>query len=58
MAAMESDHLEPLEGKVEVDEFVIGGAEKTIIGRQKGEKRLVVLGIKRKGRGIAQFYAK
>ena len=59
MEAMKSDQIiDPLEGKVEVDEFVIGGAEKTIIGRQKGEKRLVVLGIERKGKGIARCYAK
>jgi len=34
MAAMESSKNHPMEGEVEVDEFVIGGKEEGVIGRK------------------------
>ena len=55
---MKSSGKYPLEGKVEVDELLIGGPEKDK-GRNKGEKKLVVIAVEKVnddkiGRGYAQ----
>lgn len=60
---MKSSGKNPLEGDVEVDEFVVGGFEKDKPGRSHGKKRMVVLGIQRvknkKGKEtIGRAYAK
>lgn len=39
--AMESSCAHPLEGKVEVDEFAVGGYDAEATGRAKGDKKLV-----------------
>lgn len=41
--SMKSSGNYPLDGKVEVDELLIGGPEKDKRGRNKGEKKLVVI---------------
>lgn len=61
--AMKSSGKYPLEEKVEVDEFVVGGLEKEKRGRSHGKKRLIVLGIEKvktkKGKeSIGRAYAK
>lgn len=57
MKAMESSHQYLLEGKVEVDEFTVGGPEENSPGRSKGDKKEVVIAIELKGKGIARCYA-
>ena len=41
--AMMSSGKHPLNSKVEVDETLIGGPEKRKRGRNKGEKKLIIL---------------
>jgi hypothetical protein len=43
--SMKSSGKYPLEGKVEVDELLIGGPEKNKRGRSKGEKKLVAIAV-------------
>ncbi len=57
-ASMKSSGNYPLEGKVEVDELLIGGPEKDKRGRSKGEKKLVVIAVEKvKGDKIGRAYA-
>ena len=58
MRGMQSNHLHKLEGQVEVDETVIGGSEEGVVGRKNDKKRIVVLAIERKGKGISRFYGR
>ena len=58
MQGMKSSDRFLLEGDVEVDEFVIGGQEEGVRGRKNGKKKLVVVAIERKGKGISRAYAK
>ena len=56
--AMASLGRYPLEGQVEVDEFMIGQREAGKKGRSKGSKRLVIMSIERRGeKGIGRGYA-
>lgn len=55
--AMKSSELYPLTGRVEVDEFVVGGPEEKSPGRSKGKKTEVVMAIERRGKGIGRCYA-
>lgn len=57
MEAMKSSHEHLLEGKVEVDEFFIGGPEEGKQGRGNEKKRQVVLAIQVDGFGIHRSYA-
>lgn len=45
-------------GQVEVDETYVGGKEQLNVGRSKGSKKLVVIGIERYGKGIYKAYAR
>jgi transposase-like protein/ribosomal protein L37AE/L43A len=58
MAAMQSSGFVKLQGKVDVDEFVVGGYEKGKKGRSKGKRKQVVMGIEMKNKGIVRCYAK
>ena len=58
MKAMASSGDHPLQGIVEVDETVVGGEEKNTRGRQNKAKKLLVIGIERKGKGISRMYGK
>ena len=46
MAAMASTGQVKLKGTVDVDEFFVGGYEEDKVGRSKGKKRQVIMGIK------------
>jgi transposase-like protein len=58
MKAMESSGKYPLEGNVDVDEFFVGGQETGKKGRGKENKKLVVLAIEKRGKGISRMYGK
>lgn len=58
MKATESSGNFLLEGTVEVDEMIVGGQEQGIKGRKKGKKKLVVVAIEKKKKGVSRFYAK
>lgn len=58
MKAMASSLQHPLIGKVEVDEMVVGQQEEGTKGRQNEDKKLVVVAIERKGKGIGRIYAR
>jgi hypothetical protein len=56
--SMKSSGNYPLDGKVEVDELLIGGPEKGKRGRNKGEKKLVVIAVEKvKNSKIGRAYA-
>lgn len=55
--AMISSGKHPLKSKVEVDEILIGGPEKGKRGRNKGEKKLIVIAIEKvQGKKIGRAY--
>jgi transposase-like protein len=56
--AMASSQKYPLIGSVEVDEMVIGQQEEGVRGRQNNKKKLVVVAIEKKAKGISRMYAK
>jgi transposase-like protein len=58
MKAMESSGNFLLEGVVEVDETFVGGSDENSKGRKKGKKKLVVVAIEKKKKGVSRFYAK
>jgi hypothetical protein len=58
MAAMASSKNHPMDGNVEVDEFVVGGKEEGVTGRQSGRKRKVAIAIEKKGKGVSRLYAR
>jgi hypothetical protein len=58
MHAMKSSGNYKIEGKVEVDETVVGGQEEGVVGRKNKKKKLVVFAIERKGKGISRLYGK
>lgn len=58
MKAMKSSGKFPLEGVVEVDETFVGGSDENSKGRKKGKKKLVVVGIEKKKKGVSRFYAR
>ena len=58
MASMSSLLLYKMDGEVEVDETHVGGKAKVNRGRAKGDKKLVVIGIQRSGKGISRAYAR
>jgi hypothetical protein len=60
MAAMHTANQRQakLQGKVDVDEFFVGGPNKGKRGRSKGNKRVVVMGVELKKGGIQRCFAK
>jgi hypothetical protein len=56
--AMKSSGKHPLRGKVEVDETVVGGSEEGVTGRKNGKKKIVVLAIEKRGKGVGRVYGK
>ena len=58
MAAMASHCNYKMSGEVEVDETFVGGRDSSSIGRSRGKKKLVVVGIERSGKGIYKVYAR
>ncbi|WP_430908267.1 IS1595 family transposase [Maribacter sp. 2-571] len=55
--AMKSSGNYPITGTAEVDETVFGGQEEGIRGRKNGTKKLVVVGIEKKKKGVYRLYA-
>lgn len=58
MNAMKSSGKNPMNGNVEIDEFVLGGQEEGVIGRKNKSKKLVVLAIEKSEKGVKRIYAK
>lgn len=58
MKAMESSGDFPITGTAEVDETVFGGQEEGVRGRQNKNKKLVVVAIEKKKKGISRLYAR
>jgi len=58
MKAMESSMDHPLTLDVEVDETVFGGQEEGVRGRKNGKKKLVVVAIEKKKKGVSRVYAR
>lgn len=58
MKAMKSSQDYPMEGNVEVDETVFGGQETGVVGRKNDTKKLVVIGIEKKKKGVSRLYAR
>lgn len=58
MKAMKSSKNHPMTGRVEVDEAVFGGQEEGVRGRKNKNKKLVVVGIEKKNKGVSRLYAK
>lgn len=58
MKAMKSSDRFPLKGMVEVDESFVGGQDEDAKGRRKGNKKMMVVGIEKKGKGVSRFYAR
>jgi len=57
--AMKSSEKFPLEGNVDVDEFLVGGPEEGKRGRSKGKKKLVIVALERlNDGGFGRAYAK
>lgn len=56
--AMKSSKDHPMNGVVEVDETVVGQRQEGARGREKSKKKLVILGIEKKGKGISRMYAR
>lgn len=56
--SMKSSKQYPLKGTVEVDEMVVGQQEEGVVGRANKKKKLVIVGIEKKGKGISRMYAK
>ncbi len=57
MQAMQSSGTIKLKGRVDVDEFFVGGFEEGKVGRSKGKKKQVVMGIEMKNKGIVRCHA-
>lgn len=58
MKAMKSSGHHPITGKAEVDETVFGGQETGVRGRKNKNKKLVVVGIEKKKKGVSRIYAR
>jgi transposase-like protein len=58
MKAMKSSGNHPITGTAEVDETVFGGQEEGVRGRQNASKKLVVVGIEKKRKGVSRLYAR
>lgn len=55
---MTSSKNHPMNGIVEVDEMVVGQREEGVKGREKSKKKLVIIGIEKKGKGVSRMYAR
>ena len=55
---MKSSEQQPLTGRVDVDEFMIGQAEEGLPGRSDGDKRKVIIAVEQVKDGIGRAYAR
>jgi len=58
MKAMKSSGKHLITGTAEVDETVFGQQEEGVRGRENDKKKLVVVGIEKKGKGVSRLYAR
>lgn len=58
MKAMESSQSFPMSGKVDVDQTYVGGQDEAAVGRSEGQKKIVVVAIERKGKGLSRLYGR
>lgn len=58
MKAMSSSGKNPMDGKVEVDETFVGGQDEKALGRNEGKKKIMVVAVERKGRGVSRLYGR
>lgn len=58
MKAMKSSRDHPITSEAEVDETVFGQQEEGVRGRKNKHKKLVVVGIEKKGKGVSRLYAR
>ena len=58
MVAMDTLNFQKLSGEVEVDELVGGQKESGVVGRKNKNKKLVVIAIEKKGKGVSRISAK
>lgn len=58
MKAMKSYENHKIEGKAEVDESVFGGQEEGVNGRKNKHKKLAVVGIEKKMKGVSRLYVR
>lgn len=58
MKAMKSSENHPIKGSAEVDETVFGGQEEGVKGRKNKKKKLVVVGVEKKKKGVSRMYAR
>lgn len=54
MKAMESCQSFPMDGKVDVDETYVGGQDEEAIERTEGKKKIMVVAVERKGKGVSR----
>lgn len=55
---MESSMEFPMKGKVDVDETYVGEQDDNSIGRNEGNKKIVVVAIERQGKGVSRMYGR
>lgn len=58
MKAMESSGNHPLMGSVDVDETYVGGQDPEALGRNEGKKKIAVMAIEKRGKGVSRMYGK
>jgi len=58
MHAMKSSKSMPMIGKVDVDETYVGGQDERSVGRNEGKKKIVVVAIEKKSKGVSRMYAR
>jgi hypothetical protein len=58
MQAMKSSKSTPMIGKVDVDETYVGGQDEKSVGRNAGRKKIVVVAIEKKSKGVSRMYAR
>ena len=47
-----------MEGKVDVDETYVGGQDDQSKGRNEGRKKIMVVAVERKGKGLSRIYGR
>ena len=56
MRAMSTSRSHPMNGKVDVDETYVGGQDEKAVGRNEGNKQIMVVAVQRKGKGVSRIY--
>jgi len=56
--AMKRSEKYPMDGQVEVDEFVVGQQEEGVVGRKNDKKKTVIIAIQKEAKGVKRMYAR